>query len=210
MTLETQDDGDTMDHAHIHTTHSFPEIKPVETPRPARVQALCIREATVSDLVPLVVMSSQFFDEANWKEFTNFNPEGMKTHFEAILMRPFTETGHFIYVCEVIPASGVGKPVPIGFIKCCIQWASTTEPLGVLDAVYIEKTYRLSHAGRALFNIAENRLREVGCCVFFAAPGARLGGVDTSMSNMLGKLGFETRVSHGCKILKPEPETEGD
>jgi hypothetical protein len=192
-----------MAHETLETEKSDETEAPAASrPRPSRVPALCIRPAFISDLVPLVVLSSEFFAEANWKEFTSFNHEGMKQHFENVLMRPFEETGHFIYVCDLLPYDGVGEAKPIGFIKCCIQWSSTTEPLGVLDAVYINRNYRLSHAGRSLFYAAEARLRELGACAFFAAPGARLGGVDKSMSNMLGRLGFEVQVSHGCKILR--------
>lgn len=165
-----------------------------------------IRQAGPMDLVPLLVLAEEFFNESGWKEFTSFNHEGMHMHFEHVLNSPFAETAQFIYMLDTLPvpdgSGGETQQVPIGFIKFGIQVCSTVDPVGVLDAVYIHPTFRLSPAGRLLFTAAENRLRSFGACVFFASPGAKMGGVDRSMANMLTKLGFDVPVINGAKVLR--------
>jgi GNAT superfamily N-acetyltransferase len=179
-------------------------VSALRTPR--ALPAFVIRQAGPADLVPLVILTEEFFNESGWTEFTSFNPEGMKLHYEKVLNEPFSETGQIIYICDTLPvpdgSGGETPQVPVGFIKFGVQVCSTVDPVGVLDAVYVHPTFRLSPAGRLLFAAAENRLRSYGCCVFFASPGARMGGVDKSMSNMLAKLGFEIPVLNGCKVLR--------
>jgi hypothetical protein len=174
-----------------------------DAPRKQRLPVLCLRHANVFDLVPLVVLAGEFFNEAGWKAFTNFNHEGMKLHFEHVLNTPFNEHGQSIIMCdELMMQGGNVLTRPVGFIKFGLQVCSTTEPIGVLDAVYVLKELRLSHAGRMLFAAAENHLRALGACAFFASPGARMGSVDKSMSNMLGRMGFDIQVANGVKVLR--------
>ena len=177
----------------------------LKTP-PRTLPAFVIRQAQPMDLSPLMVLTEEFFDESGWKEFTSFNHEGMRFHLDRVINEPFLETGQMIYMCDTLPVpDGTGgevKQVPVGFIKFGVQVCSTTEPVGVLDAVYIHPLFRMSAAGRLLFTAAENRLRAFGACVFFASPGAKMGGVDKSMANMLTKLGFDIPVINGCKVLK--------
>lgn len=165
-----------------------------------------IRQATGLDLGVLLDLSEEFFNESGWKEFTNFNREGMLHHIDKVVNEPFFETGQMVYMCDTLPvpdgSGGDTAQTPVGFIKFGVQVCTTTEPVGVLDAVYVKPEFRLSSAGRVLFTAAENRLRSLGACVFFASPGARMGGVDKSMANMLTKLGFDVPVLNGCKVLR--------
>jgi len=173
---------------------------------PRHAPSFVIREAVTIDLASMMEMSEEFFNESGWKEFTSFNHEGMVHHLGHTINNPFHETGQCIYICEAIPVpDGTGGETPqdpVGFIKFGVQVCSTTEPVGVLDAVYVRPQYRLSAAGRLLFTAAENKLRSLGACVFFASPGAKMGAVDKSMANMLTRLGFDVPVINGVKVLR--------
>ncbi len=180
---------------------------PASSLRPPRaLPSFVIRQAGPMDLVPLMVLTEEFFNESGWKEFTSFNEEGMRIYYDRVLNEPFHETGQMIYICDTLPTpdgtGGETPQLPIGFIKFGIQVCSTIDPVGVLDGVYVHHTFRLSQAGRLLFTAAENRLRALGACVFFASPGAKMGGVDRSMANMLTKLGFDVPVINGVKVLR--------
>ena len=186
--------------------HDFSTLPASALRTPRHMPSFVIRQAGPTDLVPLMVLTEAFFEESGWKEFTSFNEEGMKLHYERVLNEPFYETAQFIYVCDTLPVpdgtGGETPQVPVGFIKFGVQVCSTTDPVGVLDGVYVHPTFRMSAAGRLLFTAAENRLRALGACVFFASPGAKMGGVDKSMANMLTKLGFDVPVLNGCKVLR--------
>jgi GNAT superfamily N-acetyltransferase len=177
----------------------------LRTPR-RLAQSFVIRQATAVDLPIMLDMTEEFFNESGWTQFTSFNRDGMAQHLDRCINEPFFETAQIVYMCDTIPVpdgnGGETPQAPVGFIKFGVQVCSTTEPVGVLDAVYVKPDFRLSAAGRLLFAAAENRLRSVGACVFFASPGAKMGAVDRSMANMLTKLGFDVPVINGVKVLR--------
>jgi GNAT superfamily N-acetyltransferase len=189
----------------LFNTNEMPVSRMRANPRRAP-QSFVIREVTPLDLTSLMILSEAFFADSGWKEFTSFNHDGMLQHFSHLVGQPFHETGQCIYMCDTLPVpdgnGGETPQVSVGFIKFGVQVCSTTEPVGVLDAVYVLPEYRLSTAGRILFAAAENKLRSLGACVFFASPGAKMGGVDKSMANMLSRMGFDVPILNGCKVLR--------
>jgi GNAT superfamily N-acetyltransferase len=157
------------------------------------------------DLVPLMILTEAFFSEAGWKAFSEFNETAMKETYEQVLNQPFSETASVIYIVDALMPPNPDEDivqVPVGFIKFGIQCRSTVDPVGVLDGVFVLPEFRLSPAGRLLFAAAETRLRALGAWCFMASPGARIQGVDKSMANMLGKLGFEIETIKAVKILR--------
>ena len=155
------------------------------------------RDAVPMDVASLTSLCSEFFEEAGWQQFTEFDEEKSNGHFSYTLEQPLEHTG-----CFIIMLDDYKNSCPVGFIKCIIQDGVCKDRLGVLDAVYVKPEHRLSAAGRILFQTAEYKLKAYGCAAFFASPGAMMGQVDKSMANMLRKLSFEHKSVSLTKVFK--------
>ena len=137
------------------------------------------RMATVDDIPQLLEVIAQFFAASRWSECLTLDDRGARQY-----LRRAIETGYSPYVLALD-----GDRI-VGFISYHAEKGVYTDPLAVLDEVFVLPSYRNSDIGRRLVWVAMGLARDSGAKVFHF-PVASGMGVQRSLINMLKKFGAE-------------------
>lgn len=137
------------------------------------------RYADANDIPELLALYIQFYDEASYKDYLEFDPARAR---ETILTGVVSNDRPHI-LAEV-------DETIVGFLAFVFDHTFSVKPCQVLMEFYVVPDFRASAIGRALLGIAvlEGQIRGAGA---FHAPVASGMATSRSMANMFAKAGFE-------------------
>lgn len=141
------------------------------------------------DLLRLIDLCDEFFNESELREFATFSPERLMALFRDALGSTTT---------KVIVFAPEGQVE--GFIAFSLQAHYTYEPMALGFLFYVTPAYRKSPAGRDLQEIAIVYAKACGAVAFYNGVMAGIDSVSKTMPNLYMKLGFEP-LWWGRKIL---------
>jgi len=133
----------------------------------------------VSDIPQLLEVIKVFFASSRWSECLKLDDDGARNYLQRAI-----STGYSPYVLALD-----GDRI-VGLISYHAEKGVYSEPLAVLDEVFVLPEYRASDIGRRLIWVAMQLAKDNGATVFHF-PVASGMGVQRSLINLLKKYGAE-------------------
>ncbi len=150
-----------------------------------------IRDAEIPDIDGIVDIGPFFFQESNFKDNNEYDPEQTAYTFGYMIASP----EH-----EVLVACVEGRV--IGFIAFDVSRYYTTKPVAHLFLFYVLPQFRHLTTGRHLLKQAVARAKQRGAARFYAASTAGIddgGKIDKTLLNLYRRMGFSEL---GCFVYK--------
>lgn len=141
------------------------------------------------DLLRMVDLAEEFFNESELREFATFSPERIHETFRGTLTNP-----NF----KAIVFAPEGRVE--GFIAFMLEASYTYEPLALGYLFYVSPPYRKSPVGRDLQELAIVYAKACGAVAFYNGVMAGIDNVSKTLPNLYMKLGFEP-LWWGRKLL---------